>query len=165
MKQFKIISIRGRREWCALNCFFFSLSFLSMSTFCCQDKCFKKKFIRIICFSYAMPNLNPWQKIYSKTKYKRSKRERVITIGFELVFFVLKREKIYWNITFHLFLKCSENLGVSVLVFHVFFSCFYEVCILEYSADRGKGTFIPVFIWSTHTDVSLWSCSYLWNYR
>ena len=107
MKQFKIISIRGRREWCALNCFFFSLSFLSMSTFCCQDKCFKKKFIRIICFSYAMPNLNHWQKIYSKTKYKRSKRERVITIGFELVFFVLKREKIYWNITFHLFLKCS----------------------------------------------------------
>ena len=82
---------------------------------------FLKKFIRIICFSYAMPNLNPWQKIYSKTKYKRSKRERVMTIGFELVFLVLKREKIYWNITFHLFLKCSENLGVSVLVFHVFF--------------------------------------------
>jgi len=132
---------------------------------------FKKKiYSNNLFFLRYMPNLNLWQKIYSKTKYKRSKSDCVITIGFGLVFLFWKDRKFTEILLFIFSLNALKILAFQVSYFVFFLAflgsfVFHEVCILEYSADRGKGTFIPVFIWSTHTDVSLWSCSYLWNYR
>ncbi len=94
---------------------------------------FKKKiYSNNLFFLRYMPNLNLWQKIYSKTKYKRSKSDCVITIGFGLVFLFWKDRKFTEILLFIFSLNALKILAFQVSYF-VFFSCFFGIFCFSWS--------------------------------